>query len=409
MSDNSMEIDEEEKVEASNKKMKGKKPQKIKTKRKVKKWSKVWLDFDKLMLKEGETEEDVKAQCKHCDRLFLCHSSKYGIKNLKRHLLRCDVYQAKQSEGQTELMFEHGKENKMFAWKFDQKESKKALAHMIIVDELPFSFVERDGFRHYSRINQPLFDVPHRGSATQDCYKLYDEEKNKLLDVIRKNIGRVCLTNDSWTSLQKKSYMALTGHFIDNEWKLNKKVLNFCRLDGHSGVDIGKGVETCVNEWGINGILAISVDNASANDTAIDFLRKTFAKKDNCLLNGKWIHIRCAAHILNLVVQDGIRVVDKSVENIRYAVKWIKKSGTRIEKFKRCAESAKCDITKNLILDVPTRWNSTYKMLEVAQAYEDAFERYDLEDVSFGNACREKGLLVPSSEDWVKARNCVNF
>ncbi|GKC97687.1 zinc finger BED domain-containing protein RICESLEEPER 2-like protein [Tanacetum coccineum] len=203
--------------------------------------------------------------------------------------------------------------------------------------------------------------------------------------------------------------MSLTGHFIDNEWKLKKKILNFCRLDGHSGVDIGKGVESCVNEWGIDAILSISVDNASANDTALDFLRKIFAKKDNCLLNGKWIHIRCVAHILNLVVQDGIRVIDKSIANIRYAVKWIKKSGNRIEKFKRCSEIAKCDIIKNLILDVPTRWNSTYNMLEVAQAYEDAFDRYDLEDVNFGNALRKKGFLVPTLEDWNKARKLCEF
>ncbi|GKA94343.1 zinc finger BED domain-containing protein RICESLEEPER 2-like protein [Tanacetum coccineum] len=366
-------MDEEAPVEVESKNTKKRKnPPKntTKNKRKGKKWSKLWIDFKEQDLKEGETIEDVKAKCLHCGKMFLCNSTTHGIKNLKRHLLRCELYKAKQSNGQTQIMFEHGDGNKMMAWKFDQKESKKALAHMVIVDELPFCFVEREGFRHYSKINQPLFDVPCRGTTTQDCYKLYDDEKNKLLNVIQKNIGRVCLTTDSWTSVQKKSYMALTGHFIDNEWKLKKKVLNFCRLDGHSGVDIGKGVESCVNEWGINAILAISVDNA---------------------------------------MQDGTKVVDKSIENIRYAVKWIKKSGSRIEKFKSCAESAKCDITKNLILDVPTRWNSTYNMLEVAQAYEDAFDRYDLEDVTFGNAIRKKGLSVPTSEDWDKARKLCGF
>ncbi|GJX65200.1 zinc finger BED domain-containing protein RICESLEEPER 2-like protein [Tanacetum coccineum] len=157
-------------------------------------------------------------------------------------------------------MFEHGNGNKMMAWKFNQKESKKALAHMVIVDEIPFSFVQYEGFRHYSKINQPLFNVPCRGATTQDCYNLYEEEKNNLLNVIQKNIGRICLTTDSWTSLGKKSYMALIG------------------------------VESCMNGWGINAIMAISIDNASAND-----------------------------------MQDGIKSVDKAIENIRYAVKWIKK------------------------------------------------------------------------------------
>ncbi|GJQ97134.1 zinc finger BED domain-containing protein RICESLEEPER 2-like protein [Tanacetum coccineum] len=197
-------------------------------------------------------------------------------------------------------------------------------------------------------VNQTPIEV--ESSETEEEEEEEVIEKNKLRETLRKNIGRFCLTTDGWTSIKKKSYMALTGHFIDNDWNLVKKVLNFCRLDGHRGIDIGKGVENCLEEWGFTNILSISVDNASAND----------------------------------IRYESIKHIGSAIESIRCGIKWIKKSGARIEKFNKCARSARCESTKSLILDCPTRWNSTYNMLEVAYEYKDAFARYDLEDVEFG-------------------------
>ncbi|GKA89619.1 zinc finger BED domain-containing protein RICESLEEPER 2-like protein [Tanacetum coccineum] len=289
--------------------------------------------------------------CLHCGELYLCHTRKHGISNLKNHLERCKPYLEKQSKSQTHITFEGGDVNKMMAWKFDQNKSKRALAHMIVVDELPFSFVRNSGFRHFQRINQPEFDILCRGTITKECLTMYQEEKNKLRETLQKNIGRVSLTTDGWTSGKQKSYMALTAHFIDNEWNLVKKV-----------------------------------DNASVNDSAIDFMKMILEKSYNCLLKGKWMHIRFAAHVINLIVQDGMKKVDNSIKSIRCAVKWIKNLGTRIEK-----------------------WNSTYAMLEVAHVYEDAFARYDLEDVDFGNHIRSKGHSVPTSNDWTKAKKLCHF
>nr|GEZ62073.1 zinc finger BED domain-containing protein RICESLEEPER 2-like [Tanacetum cinerariifolium] len=108
-------------------------------------------------------------------------------------------------------------------------------------------------------------------------------------------------------------------------------------------------------------------------------------------------------------VQDGIKHVGSSIESIRCAVKWIKKSGIRIEKFNKCARSARCESTKSLVLDCPTRSNSTYNMLEVSHEYKDAFARYDLEEVDFGLHIVNKGHSVPRSEDWVKAKRLCHF
>ena len=49
------------------------------------------------------------------------------------------------------------KEVVISTWKFDQAQNRKALAKMIIVDELPFSFVDKEGFKNFMRVTTPHF------------------------------------------------------------------------------------------------------------------------------------------------------------------------------------------------------------------------------------------------------------
>nr|GEZ55617.1 BED zinc finger, hAT family dimerization domain [Tanacetum cinerariifolium] len=63
----------------------------------------VWLEFDEE-LKKGESEEDVKAMCKHYSELYLCHTRNHGISNLKNHLERCKPYPEKKKQTNGEAM-----------------------------------------------------------------------------------------------------------------------------------------------------------------------------------------------------------------------------------------------------------------------------------------------------------------
>jgi hypothetical protein len=49
-------------------------------------------------------------------------------------------------------------------------------------------------------------------------------------------------------------------------------------------------------------VMTVTVDNASANDGGIVFLRRHVNKTPCNVLKRKFMHMRCAAHILNLVV-----------------------------------------------------------------------------------------------------------
>lgn len=65
---------------------------------------------------------------------------------------------------------------------------------------------------------------------------------------------RVCLTTDTWISNQNLRYMCLIAHFIDNNWKLSNKILNFCQVTGHSRKVMAKFWEGFLNSWGLHDI-----------------------------------------------------------------------------------------------------------------------------------------------------------
>ena len=120
-------------------------------------------------------------------------------------------------------------------WKFDQELCRKALARMLIMDELPFIYVKRESFRYFGKALNPGFLPPSRPTVTRDCYLLYIDERNKLLDFFGTMTSRVCLTTDTWTSCQNLSYMCLTAHFIDDNWTLHKRIINFYPITDHNG------------------------------------------------------------------------------------------------------------------------------------------------------------------------------
>lgn len=47
------------------------------------------------------------------------------------------------------------------------------------------------------------------------------------------------------------------------------------------------------------------MDNAATNDLAITHIKSHLDKSNTNILGGRYFHMRCVAHVLNLVVKDG--------------------------------------------------------------------------------------------------------
>ncbi|KAH9758173.1 BED-type domain-containing protein [Citrus sinensis] len=319
-----------------------------------------------------------KCKCNYCGRQYQCHSRRDGITNMRNHILACLAYKTfrEQQEGsQQNLTIEGGEgnaSNMVLAKGWSQDVCRRAVTKMIIMGELPLSFVDNKGFMHFCSVAIPQFVMPSR----------------RLL--------RVSLTTDLWTSVQNMSYMVITAHFIDSDWCLNRRIISFSVIEDHRGKTIGKKIVACLQDWGIERLFAITVDNASTNDVAVNYVTMqllAWRNDDAIVLAGQYMHVRCCAHILNLIVVLGLNELHASVAVIRNAVKYVRSSTTRLQAFKQCAQQVKCP-NGTVVLDCPTRWNSTYLMLMTALKFQAAFDR--MQSVT-SNLCYDTIGLIESS------------
>ena len=112
-------------------------------------------------------------------------------------------------------------------------------------------------------------------------------------------------------------------------------------------------IESCLLDWGIEQVLTITIDNASFNDLAIACLKEQFPWRYR-VLNNEFLHVRCSEHILNLVVQDGLKEYNESIIKIQNAVQYVRSSPTRLDAFRKCVEHVKISVKRLLCLDVET-------------------------------------------------------
>lgn len=67
--------------------------------------------------------------------------------------------------------------------------------------------------------------------------------------------------------------------------------------------------------------------------------------------------MRCTAHILNILVQEGMSVIQPAVKRIRELMRYIASSATRLQMFNSIATELKLKPRKGLILDCPVELN----------------------------------------------------
>ena len=329
---------------------------------------------------EGDRMPDgkFKCVCNYCNHFYILDLHKSGTNTLLRHSKTCP------------------KTPNNTCPKIDQLVFREMIVVAIVEHDLPYAFVEYRRVREALHYANPTIEFWCRNTAVSDVFKIFEREKMKLRQVLSEVPGRICLTTDLWRAITIEGYLCLTAHYVDAEWNLRAKILSFCAFPPpHSGPAIAMKLMELIKEWGLQKkVFTVTVDNASSNDNMQGVLKRQLRKDLVC--SGDFFHIRCAAHILNLIVQDGLSVISDALEKIRDSVKYVKVSESRELLFLGCVETLGIVKKGGLVLDVTTRWNSTYLMLSRALHYKEAFKNLAEIEASYKS--------LPTESEWLRAR-----
>lgn len=309
-----------------------------------------------------------------------------------------------------------------------------------------FDDKETQNFFAYFNENIP---VPSKNQASKMIFEEFRKMQQNVKKILAENDSKFAFTLDAWSGKTRKSYYGITIHFIDSDWVLRTLTLDFEPSHGkHCGVDIANIFSNVLQFYTIeNKIEGIAVDNVAANTTFISELGEILNNK-NIAFNIEDQHFRCFAHVLNLAVQDILKVMDveqneeRNIECLNYEEENVNDSYTEIDdeinvlsdngvaNIVKKIRKLNCKIrnsevlNKKLIsfcsafdikyikpqLDSKTRWNSTHDMLQISYHLKNALDKLceSNEALKMYSLKSTEWILVEKIVDFLQDFKCVS-
>uniref|UniRef100_A0A8C7CZS2 HAT C-terminal dimerisation domain-containing protein n=1 Tax=Oncorhynchus kisutch TaxID=8019 RepID=A0A8C7CZS2_ONCKI len=234
-----------------------------------------------------------------------------------------------------------------------QEDLDDALVNMLVKDTQPFSVVEEEGFTAFVQKLDPSYNLPNKQALKKmvgsRCEFIND---NVVSQMVISDF--VSLTSDMWTSIDKHSYISVTGHLVAENAKLSTFLLGISKLpENHKVIHIEEAKNQLVASWGLHSRVAALVTENSENMVAT-------VQKLGIL------QLPSFAHVLNLVIK---RSMEASLE-----LQDIRSQARAIVSFFKSNQNAEMRLAEvqgqlgrpeqKLIQEVDSRWNSSFSMLE---------------------------------------------
>ncbi|KAF3861204.1 hypothetical protein F7725_001459 [Dissostichus mawsoni] len=261
----------------------------------------IWTHYGFYELKGKNELDKSHAVCK------VCHTKiKYlggNTTNLRNHLSRFHCEKLTPATKKTADPAQRRIDETLSTFPPNSEKAKKitqSVAAFIAKDLRPYSVVENAGFRHLLKTLEPRYKLPSRSHFTENVIPaLYNGTKAQVMASMIQ-AKRVAITCDAWTSVATESYLTVTAHYISEDWQFLSHVLQTRAVyESHTGAHVAELLSRVVEEWQLSDKDVVLVtDNASNMIAAAEF--------------GKFPHVKCFAHTLNLASQRALKVATLS-------------------------------------------------------------------------------------------------
>ncbi|WVZ50505.1 hypothetical protein U9M48_001751, partial [Paspalum notatum var. saurae] len=364
----------------------------------------------------------IGAVCKYC-KSNLSAKSGNGTCHLLRH--NCTAKQAFERSGQVQSVLKMNASGKLQHWQYSPAVARTELCRLIARDDLPLWHGSTDAFQDYiNRAHNPRFVHVSRQTIARDMIKLYNDHKLNLIDALKTDVPSVCLTSDIWAGKAKEDYLSVVAHFVNSKWELEKRLLGLRLMDGkHSGVNIANLVATVIDDYALTDkVFAITLDNASSNNTAMKYLRPFLSgylgvpasvvleipndddTPSDDDLSSMFLHQRCCCHVINLGVKAGLDPLKAYIDDFKTAITLLNASNQRIVAYKSYCMSMAVRPRK-FGVDMDVRWNSTYLMLKHLVPYKSTFSVF----IKTQYPLNRDGTPLLTNNHWIVAEKILSF
>jgi tRNA (cytidine32/guanosine34-2'-O)-methyltransferase len=187
-----------------------------------------------------------------------------------------------------------------------QRRAEMDIAIYLVTGNLPFNHIESKAFRRFMAARDPKVRVRSRSSLVKTTLPLLErnlvEAKDRLLQEHLPKVVGAAFTSDIWSSRGQHSYLSLTMHFVDGNWRLHNLVMGVKHLQdpSHTGQVIAEKIDSMLEEIPLPSEATITFTTDGASSMAK-------AMRESPLVHD---HLVCICHTISNCLQEALHHPD---------------------------------------------------------------------------------------------------